>query len=351
MVEPSKLEKKKEQEKDNFKKEHQTALGIVFQLVRYVPQTHSRLSRVLARRSAHTCCGGSLWILGSFIKNQDWLSAIITFPIMVIMVAWTAYSKGFLLQIQKRAESLIQQVRTCLPRSTRERGIQGLRNAAGSGQPGDAPGFRPLEINSSPTGYRFAYHSPLLVSSVQKLDFFNFRTANRNAETADLSGVDLSGVDLSGVDLSGADLKYANLRYADLSGANLNRANLRYADLSGADLRYTNLSGANLKYANLSDANLNCTLLRGANLSDANLSRALLFFINLREVLNLEPLQLKAKPSPFLCNVALPSYSQQPELNPNRACGRIPQIWRDRYNISLEEAQWIVDEALQHQWD
>ncbi len=292
MVEPSEPEKKQEQEKVMNEKEHKAALGIVSQLVRYVPT------------------GGSLWIFGSFILNQDWRAAVITFPIMMIMVAWSAYSKGFLLQIQERAESLIQQVRTCLPRRTRE-----------------------------------------LVSSVPQLDFLNFRTANPNAETVDLSGSDLNGVDLSGVDLSGANFRYANLRYANLSGANLNRAEFRYADLSGADLRYANLSGANLKYANLSDANLNCTLLSGANLSDANLSRALLFFVNLREVLNLEPLQLKAKPSPFLCNVALPSYSQQPNVNPNRACGQIPQLLSARYNIPLEEARWIVDEARQYQWD
>lgn len=190
-----------------------------------------------------------------------------------------------------------------------------------------------------------------LIQQVRKLNFLNFRITNPNTETADLSGADLNGVDLSGADLSGADLRYANLRYANLSGANLRGAEFRYADLSGAEFRYADLSGANLKYANLSDANLNCTLLSGANLSDANLSRALLFFVNLREVLNLEPLQLKAQPSPFLCNVALPNYSQQPNVNPNRACNRIPQLWRDRYNISLEEAQWIVDEALQHQWN
>ena len=269
MVEPSEPEKKQEQEKVMNDKEHKAALGIVSQLVRYVPM------------------GGSLWIFGSFVKNQDWQAAVITFPIMIIMIAWSAYSKG--------AESLIQQV--------------------------------------------------------QKLDFLNFRIANPNAETTDLSGADLNGVDLSGVDLSGADLRYANLRYANLSGANLSCAEFRYADLSGADLRYTNLRYANLKYANLSDANLSCTLLSGANLSDANLSGALLFFINLREVLNLEPLQLKAKPSPFLCNVALPNYSQQTNVNPNRACDLLPQLLRDRYNISLEEAQWIVDEARQHQWD
>ena len=142
-----------------------------------------------------------------------------------------------------------------------------------------------------------------------------------------------------------------NTEIADLSGASLSGANLRYANLSGANLRYTNLSGADLRYANLSRADLNCTLLRDANFSDANLSGALLFFTNSREVQNLEPLQLEAKPSPFLCNVALPSYSHQPEVNPNRDCDRIPQLLSARYEISLEEAQEIVHEARQHRWD
>lgn len=199
----------------------------------------------------------------------------------------------------------------------------------------------------------------------------NFRMSNKNIETVDLSGADLNGADFinadlngaefSGADLNGANLSGANLRSAnlsgadlinaDLSGANLSDANLRFANLSGANLRYTNLSGADLRYANLSGADLNCTLLSDANLSDANLSGALLFFVNSREVQNLEPLQLEAKPSPFLCNVALPSYAHQPEVNPNRDCDRIPQLLSARYNISLEEAQGIVNEARQHRWD
>ncbi|MEO1147507.1 MAG: pentapeptide repeat-containing protein [Cyanobacteria bacterium J06638_22] len=191
--------------------------------------------------------------------------------------------------------------------------------------------------------------------------FLNFRNANRNSETANLNGVVLSGADFSDADLSGTDLSGADFTNANLSGANLSSANLRYANLSGADLsganlncanlRYANLSGADLRYANLSDTDLNCTLLSGANLSDANLSGALLFFINSRDVLNLEPLQLKAEPSPFLCNVALPSYASHPKVNPNRDCHRIPHLLSDRYDISLEEAQGIVDEARQHRWD
>ncbi|MGB3789498.1 MAG: pentapeptide repeat-containing protein [Phormidesmis sp.] len=196
-----------------------------------------------------------------------------------------------------------------------------------------------------------------------------FRSANRNAAAnligVDLSGANLGGADFSGVDLSSANLSGANLSSANLSGANLNgadlinanlsgadlkRAELRYANLSGADLISANLSNADLRHANLSGADLKCTFLHGANFSDANLSGALLFFINSRDVLNLEPFQLKASPSPILCNVALPAYGQQPDVDPNRDCDRIPHLLRDRYNISLEEAQEIVYEARQHRW-
>ncbi len=198
----------------------------------------------------------------------------------------------------------------------------------------------------------------------------NRRMANRDAETDNLNGADLHGADLSEADLNGADLSAANLSDAnlcgaelsgahlsgaDLIGANLNGADLsgadlKYANLSDANLRYANLSGADLRYANLSGADLNCTLLSDANLSDANLSGALLFYTNSRGVLNLEPLQLKASPSPFLCNVALPVYSSQSNVDPNRDCARLPQLLSARYDISLEEAQGIVDEARQHHW-
>lgn len=175
--------------------------------------------------------------------------------------------------------------------------------------------------------------------------------SDANLNGADLSGANLNGADLSGAELSRADLSGADLIRANLNGADLNGAELRYTNLSDADLRYANLSGADLRYANLSGADLNCALLSDANLSDANLSGALLFFVNSREVLNLEPFQLEAEPSPFLCNVALPAYSHQPDVNPNRDCDRIPQLLSARYDISLEEAQGIVEEARQHRWD
>ena len=176
----------------------------------------------------------------------------------------------------------------------------------------------------------------------------DFKHADLNG--ADLSSANLNGADLSSANLSGANLSGANLIGANLSGANINCANLRYANLSEANLKHADLSRADLRYTNLSGADLNCTLLRYANFSEANLSGALLFFVNSREAQNLEPLQLQAKPSPFLCNAALPAYSSQPDINPNRDCGLMPQLLSDRYDISLKEAQEIVDEAQQHRW-
>ncbi|WP_204138708.1 pentapeptide repeat-containing protein [Halomicronema sp. CCY15110] len=172
-----------------------------------------------------------------------------------------------------------------------------------------------------------------------------------NLSGANLNGADLNGADLSGANLSGANLNGADLIRANLNSTNLSNASLRYANLSEANFRYANLSGADFRQANLSGADLNCTLLSRANFSEANLSSALLFFINLRDVLNLEPFQLAAQPSPLLCHVALPTFGQQPDVNPNRACDRIPQLLSTRYRISLEEAQWIVNEARQHPWD
>ncbi|NJO51274.1 MAG: pentapeptide repeat-containing protein [Leptolyngbyaceae cyanobacterium RM2_2_4] len=147
----------------------------------------------------------------------------------------------------------------------------------------------------------------------------------------------LSRTNLRGADLRDANLSGANLSTANLVGAYLTSANLHSINLSSSKLMDTTFENANLYGANLSGANFSNAGLTNTDLSNANLSGALLFFINSREVLNLEPLQLKAKPSPFLCNVALPTYSQQPRVNPNRDCDRIPQLLSSRYDISLEE--------------
>ena len=84
MTDPDTSKQKPEQETDLFKKEREGSLTFVSKVVRFAPT------------------GGSLWIFGSFVRSQEWLSAVITFPIMVIMVAWSAYSKGFLLRVQER---------------------------------------------------------------------------------------------------------------------------------------------------------------------------------------------------------------------------------------------------------
>ena len=50
--------------------------------------------------------GGSTAITLSLIRNQDWLMVGLMFPIMVVTVAWAAFSEGFLLTIQENATEL-----------------------------------------------------------------------------------------------------------------------------------------------------------------------------------------------------------------------------------------------------
>ncbi|MGD1860085.1 MAG: pentapeptide repeat-containing protein [Leptolyngbyaceae cyanobacterium] len=269
--------------------------------------------------------------------TKRWMMGAIATPVMLGMVGWLWLVPEH--RLQANATRLSSNDTAPLAHSHREPLINGIRmiTAVSGGV------FLLLK-------FRFSKSNPetadLSGANLNEVDF-----SNADLSGADLNGADLNGANLRGADLSGADLNGANLIRANLCGANLNRAEFRYANLNGADLRYTNLSGADLRHANLSGANLNCVLLTDTNLSDANLSNALLFFTNLRDALNLEPLQLEAKPSPFLCNVALPAYAQQPDVNPNRACSRMPQLLSARYDISLEEAQAIVEEARQHHWD
>ena len=81
-----KQKKKKEKKKDDFEKEYKASLGFISQLVRYAPT------------------GGSIGLITSFILGNEVLKALFTFPFMVGAVAWAAYSKSFLLQIQEIME-------------------------------------------------------------------------------------------------------------------------------------------------------------------------------------------------------------------------------------------------------
>lgn len=75
MVKPEEPDKKQEQKKDNFNKEHKAALGIVSQLVRYVPRTRIRPSRLTTtcqaqpRRGRRTLCAlGAKHRLGTALR-------------------------------------------------------------------------------------------------------------------------------------------------------------------------------------------------------------------------------------------------------------------------------------------
>jgi hypothetical protein len=152
-----------------------------------------------------------------------------------------------------------------------------------------------------------------------------------------------AGLNLSKANLIRADLIGADLDYADLIGANLSDADLRSADLNDANLSDANLSDANLSDANLSDANLS-----DADLSGANLREARLIATDLRESQNLTPEQLTGEKQPYLCGVALPSNITN--IDPNRDCDVLPQIL-ERYGITLERAEQLIEDARNKKWD
>lgn len=269
--------------------------------------------------------------------HKRWVLDAIAAPVLLAMVWWLWLLPDR--NLQSDASQLLHPESTTLAESQDEPPISGVKTIA------VMVGIVVLLIRSRRSKDR------LSTKDLSGADLNGVNFGNANLSGADLNGASLCGANLSGANLSDADLSGANLSDANLSGANLNGAELRYANLSGANLRYADLRYTDLRCANLRYADLNCTFLSGANLSDADLSGALLFLINLRNVLNLEPLQLKAKPAPFLCNVALPYYFQQTALNPNCACKYIPQLLSDRYAISLKEAEEIVFEARQYRWN
>ena len=45
--------------------------------------------------------GGSGWLLASFIREQEWVNALITFPVMIVTVVWAAYTESFLTQLRE----------------------------------------------------------------------------------------------------------------------------------------------------------------------------------------------------------------------------------------------------------
>jgi uncharacterized protein YjbI with pentapeptide repeats len=295
-------------------------------------------------------------------NNRRWVMGAIATPVLLWMVWWLSLLPEH--RFQSDYDGLSYDERATLAhqhRATLINGIGTIATVAGgvflflnfrlANRNAKTANLNGADLNGADLNGAELSGANLNGAELSGADLSDVDLSDADLSSADLSSADLSGANLSGSNLSGANLSGSNLIRANLSGANLNGAELRYANLSETDLRYANLSDTDLRYANLSGADLNCTLLSGANLSDANLSGALLFFINSREALNLEPLQLKAKPSPFLCNVALPSYASHPKMNPDRDCHRIPHLLSDRYDISLEEAQGIVDEARQHQWD
>ena len=199
---------------------------------------------------------------------------------------------------------------------------------------------------------------------------------NAYLSQANLSGADLRSANLWGADLSDATLRSADLLKANLTTANLSGANLDKANFSGADLSHAYLSGsfatssrsATLRSTNLSEANLYSATLAGANLSDADISHATLVeadlskadlsstdfsgaFLaatDLRYAKKLTSDQLTGEDQPYLCNIALPNYITG--IDPNRDCSRLPQAIVNRYGLTNNYAEQLVQSIRAYQF-
>ncbi|MEO1146619.1 MAG: pentapeptide repeat-containing protein [Cyanobacteria bacterium J06638_22] len=181
----------------------------------------------------------------------------------------------------------------------------------------------------------------------------NFGDANLSA--AVLINANLGHANLVDANLSAAVLINANLDRAYLIDADLRNADLSRAYLIDADLGNANLRNADLRNTNLSNTNLSNAALGSANLSSTNLSSAVLLATDLREVRNWTVEQFSGA---LLCNVALPNGLEK--INPHRDCDTISQILINRrypYFVGFlglpteEQVQYIVDEAMEREWD
>lgn len=48
--------------------------------------------------------GGSGSVLVSFLLKQEWMMALITFPVTIVTVVWAAYTESFLTQLREVAQ-------------------------------------------------------------------------------------------------------------------------------------------------------------------------------------------------------------------------------------------------------
>ncbi|MEM9449782.1 MAG: pentapeptide repeat-containing protein [Cyanobacteria bacterium P01_E01_bin.6] len=197
-------------------------------------------------------------------------------------------------------------------------------------------------------------------ANLSRADLRRADLRSANLRRADLRSADLRSADLRSANLSRADLSRADLSRADLNRADLSRANLISADLISADLRSTDLISADLisanlrradfRSANLRSANLRSANLHSADFRSANLSFSILLATDFRESNNLTPKQFKGAKPPFLCNVALPAHIAETGIDRNRDCDQLPKVLGNRYEMTLEETQQLVDKARQKTW-
>ncbi|MGA1602887.1 MAG: pentapeptide repeat-containing protein [Prochlorothrix sp.] len=163
--------------------------------------------------------------------------------------------------------------------------------------------------------------------------------AKANLEEAYLGGANFAwanmvGIFLKGAALAGVDLTGANLRHAHLQGVFLGGEDLEGNYLGGADLDHAKLQGANLR-----EAYFELTQLNQTNFEDAILHRSIFFGVDLAQAQNVDWSQFapnQGEDTIVLCRVQLPAGV---EVDPDRDCEQLHQIFADRYPEVFEEAE------------
>lgn len=165
-----------------------------------------------------------------------------------------------------------------------------------------------VKLNLSSTNLKHAKLDAVQLEGAifQGAIFDNATLGGANLKGADLECAVLREAYLGGADLSGACLKDARFNYASLRGACLMDASLEHTDLEKADLSLANLKGANLKGANMEDTVLKLAHLEGADL---------------REIINLDPDQIKEKALDWEKARYSPEFRKKLELLPHTPGG------------------------------
>ncbi|MGK7928635.1 MAG: GUN4 domain-containing protein [Spirulina sp.] len=89
---------KKAEKSPSFDEERETTQGEVRETARFVWSLVQKPARTFIQWMP---MGGGIWFLGSFVLKQDWVNAIVAFPVLIVTVIWAAYTESVLKRLQE----------------------------------------------------------------------------------------------------------------------------------------------------------------------------------------------------------------------------------------------------------